>query len=282
MKKRNMLFGYKVENGQKVIEEKESKIVVEIYTRYLKRETVLAIANDLTKRRIEYVPSRYEWNKPRVLRVVKDERYIGADKFPPLIDKSVFYAAQSLNSQKRTIKEDFLDKDVHRIGVPIKCSVCGSILKRKCDCRKKNPEKWYCSNKDCRKIITIKDDVLINYLIDVMNALIEKNDDIEYIPQEKGDNNKPILLENEIKDLYVNPRSNEENIRNKLNSYFAELYKSVDKNVGKTMRIKNTLKNTSLQTNFSPELLSSIAETIKLYPDGNVAIVLISGQEIRS
>ena len=165
MKKRNMLFGYKVENGQKVIEEKESKIVVEIYTRYLKRETVLSIANDLTKRRIEYVPSRYEWNKPRVLRVVKDERYIGADKFPPLIDKSVFYAAQSLNSQKRTIKEDFLDKDVHRMG--------------------------------------------------------------------------------------------------------------------KTMRIKNTLKNTPLQTKFSPELLNSIAEAIKLYPDGDVAIVLINGQEIR-
>lgn len=198
MKKRNMLFGYKVENGQKVIEEKESKIVVEIYTRYLKRETVLAIASDLTKRRIEYVPSRYEWNKPRVLRVVKDERYIGADKFPPLIDKSVFYAAQSLNSQKRTIKEDFLDKDVHRIGVPIKCSVCGSILKRKCDCRKKNPEKWYCSNKDCRKIITIKDNALINCLIGIMNMLIEKNNDIEYAPQEKEGNPKLILLENEI------------------------------------------------------------------------------------
>lgn len=282
MKKRNMLFGYKVENGQKVIEEKESKIVVEIYTRYLKRETVLAIASNLTKRRIEYVPSRYEWNKPRVLRVVKDERYIGADKFPPLIDKSVFYAAQSLNSQKRTIKEGFLDKDVHRIGVPIKCSVCGSILKRKCDCRKKNPEKWYCSNKDCRKIIAIKDEVLINCLIDIMNALIEKNDDIEYTPQEKEGNTKLIFLENEIENLYANPRSNEENIRNKLSTYFTELYKSVDKNAGKTMRIKNTLKNTSLQTKFSPELLSSIAEAIKLYPDGDVAIVLMNGQEIRS
>lgn len=282
MKKRNMLFGYKVENGQKVIEEKESKIVVEIYTRYLKHETVLAIANDLTKRRIEYVPSRYEWNKPRVLRVVKDERYIGADKFPPLIDKSVFYAAQSLNSQKRTIKEDFLDKDVHRISVPIKCSVCGSIMKRKCDCRKKNPEKWYCSNKDCRKIIAIKDDVLINSIIKLLNGLIENIDAIEYHPQEKQGNTKLIFLENEIENLHVNPRKNEEPIRNKLNAYFAELYKSVDKNVGKTMRIKNTLKNTPLQTKFSPELLSSIAEAIKLYPDGNVAIVLINGQEIRS
>lgn len=282
MKKRNMLFGYKVENGQKVIEEKESKIVIEIYTRYLKHETVLAIANDLTKRRIEYVPRRYEWNKPRVLRVVKDERYIGADKFPPLIDKSVFYAAQSLNSQKRTIKEDFLDKDVHRISVPIKCPVCGSIMKRKCDCRKKNPEKWYCSNKDCRKIITIKDEVLINSLIEILNGLIENTDVIEYNPQDKQSDKILILLENEIENLYVNPRKNEETICNKLNSYFAELYRSVDKNVGKTMRIKNTLNNTPLQTKFSPELLSSIAEAIKLYPDGDVAIVLINGQEIRS
>ena len=277
-----MLFGYKVENGQKVIEEKESKIVIEIYTRYLKHETVLAIANDLTKRRIEYVPRRYEWNKPRVLRVVKDERYIGADKFPPLIDKSVFYAAQSLNSQKRTIKEDFLDKDVHRISVPIKCPVCGSIMKRKCDCRKKNPEKWYCSNKDCRKIITIKDEVLINSLIEILNGLIENTDVIEYNPQDKQSDKILILLENEIENLYVNPRKNEETICNKLNSYFAELYRSVDKNVGKTMRIKNTLNNTPLQTKFSPELLSSIAEAIKLYPDGDVAIVLINGQEIRS
>ena len=281
MKKRNMLFGYKVENGQKVIEEKESKIVVEIYTRYLKRETISAIANDLTKRRVEYVPNRYEWNKPRVLRVVKDERYIGADKFPPLIDKSIFYAAQSLNSQKRTIKEDFLDKDVHRVSVPIKCPVCGSIVKRKCDCRKKNPEKWYCSNKDCRKIIAIKDEALINCLIDILNTLIEKNNDIEYTPKERGDNTKLVLLENEIEKLYLNPRSNEENIFNKLNSYFSELYKSVDKNIGKTMRIKNTLKNTPLQMKFSPGLLSSIAEAIKLYPDGDVAIVLINGQEIR-
>lgn len=90
MKKRNMLFGYKVENGQKVIEEKESKIVVEIYTRYLKHETVLAIANDLTKRQIEYVPNKYGWNKSRILRLVKDERYIGADEFPPIINTELF------------------------------------------------------------------------------------------------------------------------------------------------------------------------------------------------
>lgn len=282
MKKRNMLFGYKVENGQKVIEDKESRIVVEIYTRYLKCESVLIIAKDLTQRRIEYMPNKYEWNKSRVLRVVKDERYIGADKFPPLVDEQIFYAVQSLNKQKRTITDNYLDKDVHRINISVRCSECGASMQRHQDCRRKNPEKWYCSNKECRKIIAIKDEVLINCIINFFNKLIKNTDAIEYNPQDKQSDKTLILLENEIENLYVNPRKNEENIRNKLNNYFAELYKSVDKNVGKTMRIKNTLKNTPLQTKFSPELLSSIAEAIKLYPDGDVAIVLINGQEIRS
>ena len=35
MKIRNIPFGYKYENGQKVINEKESVAVIEIFTRYL-------------------------------------------------------------------------------------------------------------------------------------------------------------------------------------------------------------------------------------------------------
>ena len=281
MKKRNMPFGYKFENGQKVIEENEVAIVDEIYKRYLSREAVMAIANDLTKRRIEYMPNKCEWNKSRILRLVKDERYIGTDEFPPIINTETFYAVQCLYNEKRTLEEDYLNKDVNRISIPVKCPECGASMRRNRDCRRKDHEKWYCGNKGCKKTIAIKDDVLINSIINLLNGLIENIDAIEYHPQEKEGNPKLILLENEIENLYVNPRSNEEIIRNKLNSYFAELYKSVDKNVGKTMRIKNTLKNTPLQTKYSPELLSSIAEAIKLYPDGNVAIVLINGQEIR-
>ena len=96
MKVRYIPFGYKYENGQKVINEKESVAVIEIFTRYLKREGVMAIANDLTERRIEYMPNEFEWNKSRVLRVVKDARYIGENKFPPIIDKPTFNTVQAL------------------------------------------------------------------------------------------------------------------------------------------------------------------------------------------
>lgn len=142
MKIRYIPFGYKYENGQKVINEKEAVAVIEIFTRYLKREGVMAIANDLTERRIEYMPNEFEWNKSRVLRVVKDARYIGENKFPPIIDKPTFNAVQALYNEKRTVTENFLDKAVHRILIPVKCPECGGVMKRRCDCRRKNHEKW--------------------------------------------------------------------------------------------------------------------------------------------
>ena len=121
----------------------------------------MVIANDLTERRIEYMPNEFSWNKSRVLRVVKDARYNGENKFPPIIDKPTFNTVQALYNEKRMVTENFLDKDVHRILIPVKCPECGGVMKRRCDCRRKNHEKWYCQNKDCKKVITIKDDAFI-------------------------------------------------------------------------------------------------------------------------
>lgn len=281
MKIRNIPFGYKYENGQKVINEKESVVVIEIFTRYLKRDGVWAIANDLTEREIEYMPNEFAWNKSRVLRVVKDARYIGENKFPPIIDNPTFNAVQALYNEKRTVTENFLDKDVHRIGIPVKCPECNGVMKRQFDCRRKNHEKWYCQNRDCKKVITIKDDVLIKRLIDIMNELIEKCEDIEYKPREDFSDGELPEMKNEIENLFINPSKNEEKIREKIGAYFSEIYNKADKNIGKTMRIKSALKNVVPQTEFSPKLLSFIAETIKLYSDGEVGIILINGAEIR-
>lgn len=281
MKIRYIPFGYKYENGQKVINEKESVAVIEIFTRYLKREGVMAIANDLTERRIEYMPNEFEWNKSRVLRVVKDARYIGENKFPSIIDKPTFNAVRALYNEKRTVTENFLDKDVHRILIPVKCPECGGIMKRRCDCRRKNHEKWYCQNKDCKKVITIKDDAFIKRLIDILNELIEKSGGIEYSLREDFSGGELPAMKNEIENLFINPSKNEEKIREKINEYFSEIYNKADKNTGKTMRIKTALKNVAPQTEFSPKLLSSVAEVIKLYSDGEVGIILINGSEIR-
>ena len=114
-----------------------------------------------------------------------------------------------------------------------------------------------------------------------MNELIEKCEDIEYKPREDFSDGELPEMKNEIENLFINPSKNEEKIREKIGAYFSEIYNKADKNIGKTMRIKSALKNVVPQTEFSPKLLSFIAETIKLYSDGEVGIILINGAEIR-
>ena len=132
-----------------------------------------------------------------------------------------------------------------------------------------------------QKVITIKDDAFIKRLIDILNELIEKCKDIEYSPREDFSGGELPAIKNEIENLFINPSKNEEKIREKINEHFSEIYNKADKNTGKTMRIKSALKNVVPQTEFSPKLLSSVAEAIKLYSDGEVGIILINGSEIR-
>ena len=110
-------------------------------------------------------------------------------------------------------------------------------MKRRCDCRRKNHEKWYCQNKDCKKVITIKDDAFIKRLIDILNELIKKCEDIEYSPREDFSGGELPAIKNEIENLFINPSKNEEKIQEKINEYFSEIYNKADKNMGKTMRI---------------------------------------------
>ena len=114
-----------------------------------------------------------------------------------------------------------------------------------------------------------------------MNELIEKSGDIEYSPREDFSGGELPAIKNEIENLLINPSKNEEKIREKINEYFSEIYNKADKNMGKTMRIKSVLKNAVPQTKFSPKLLSSIAEAIKVYSRGEVGIILLNASEIR-
>lgn len=282
MKIRNLPFGYRFKDGQIVAEEKESSIVSEVFRRYLNREYVAMIAQDLKDRRIEYLPNEYEWNKWRVLRIVKDERYLGDGKYIKIVDNETFLATKKLYAEKRTIENGYLKKDIHLIKIPIKCAECGAVMKRRCDYRRKNHEKWYCSNGECKNVVTLKDDIIIKRLIIIMNRIVGKPECVEH--PFKIDLNNDIEITSckaEIERLYENPKKNEKIIRETLEKYFSILYERTDKNIGKTMRLRNRLQNAEPLISFSASLLNEIADAIKLYSDGTVGVVLINGQEIR-
>lgn len=78
---RNILYGYKFENGRIVIHDAEAKIVNQVFTDYVNGLSYLKISNLLIQKGIEFLPNQVNWNKNKVKRIIEDKRYLGDDKY---------------------------------------------------------------------------------------------------------------------------------------------------------------------------------------------------------
>ena len=91
---RKQPFGYKMEWGEIVIQEREASVVRWIFQSYL----MGASYNDLTKA-LEKGDVPYEvgklWNKNMVARILENAKYTGQCDYPPLISQEQFDAVQS-------------------------------------------------------------------------------------------------------------------------------------------------------------------------------------------
>lgn len=90
---RKQPFGYKMEWGEIVIQEREASVVRWIFQSYL----MGASYNDLTKA-LEKGDVPYEvgklWNKNMVARILEDARYVGMDRYPAILPEEQFHSVQ--------------------------------------------------------------------------------------------------------------------------------------------------------------------------------------------
>ena len=61
-------FGYHVEDGAISIAETEAAIIRQIFSDYIGGKSLKEIAAELTVRKVEYLPQKWQWNKNRVVR----------------------------------------------------------------------------------------------------------------------------------------------------------------------------------------------------------------------
>lgn len=78
---RNILYGYKFENGSITIDNTEAEIVNQVFADYVKGLSLLKIANMLNQKGIEYLPNQVNWNKGKIKRMIEDKRYLGEDSY---------------------------------------------------------------------------------------------------------------------------------------------------------------------------------------------------------
>lgn len=105
MELRRILYGYQKEQFCFSIMPSEAETVKEIFDRYISGETLLQIANDLTKRQIMYYKDRSNWSKQAVRRIIENKHYCGDMEYPGIISCDMYQKANSLRLDKGGTRE---------------------------------------------------------------------------------------------------------------------------------------------------------------------------------
>lgn len=281
MKIRNIPYGYQFKNGSIAIHEKETETVKRIFTEYLNGLSLLKIAEQLNNEQIEYMPGVCGWNKSRIKRIIEDERYLGTNGYPPIIDEDTHKTLIQIKSEKNTQKGTDRKADIFNLGVPILCPKCGSKMCRRHDSNRKCPDWWLCQNDNCKKTIGISDNDLIYGITECLNTVISNSDIIETVTDvDKEPSLDVYRLENEIGRVLDSHSFDKNILRKKMLECVSLKYTNISSQKYISKRLKADFTNASPLSAFSMDLFSRTVKAINLSRNGIVSIVLMNDQEI--
>lgn len=169
-KNRVIPFGYCMKNGEITAEPKEVYAVSTIFSEYLKGGSLLQIAKLMETEKIRYTADSDKWNKNMVKRIIENDKYLGNDKYPQIIDENIFKQANEKRVRKAAALNLICDdlKEIRRITY---CAECGGKLFRKTN--GKGREYWNCSNQGCFKFeYRLTDQMIIGAVLTALNSAI--------------------------------------------------------------------------------------------------------------
>ena len=170
MKIRNIPFGYEVVGGRYVVNNGEAEIISSIYNMYLSGKTLLGIAEALTEQEVTYFEDTKVWNKNMVSRILADEKYLGNETFPQLVDSNNFNLAKNIRAEKGG-KKAVLTPLMATVKGMLYCAECGETFSRINKWRTR--EKWLCKGK-CKCSVYLDDRTICESILSVLNRAIRE------------------------------------------------------------------------------------------------------------
>lgn len=277
-KNRNILYGYRFENGSIVADKSESEIVNYVFTEYINGLSLLKIADLLIQKGIEYLPNKVNWNKGKIKRIIEDKRYLGDDKYPKIVETDVFVQANSSKTERDTTKNIKRTSYIYKLNMPIVCSECGGQMRRTHHPKLAVTERWICT--ECGQSIGIFDEELIKKVTDTLNYLI-------HIPlliksNSVSDKSKEtIRTENEINRMLEIADVDKNILQQKIFELAALKYADLDSGSYISEQIKAEFENAEQLTEISLPLLMKTVKAIQLNADTQISLVLKNSQVIR-
>ena len=161
-KNRIIPFGYCMKNGEIITESKELYAVVTIFNEYLKGKSLSEIAALME---VPYSENS-SWNKNMVKRIIENDRYLGTEKYPQIIDKETFKLANEKRVRKATVSIGQTE-EVKLLKQITFCKECGQKLTR----TKENL--WDCRRPECYRFDhLLTDQMILSAVLNVFNTVI--------------------------------------------------------------------------------------------------------------
>ena len=208
-KNRNIPFGYTMKKGEIIAEPTESQAVKDIFKLYLDGKSMSEIARQMSISQISYNGITFDWNKNMVKRILENEKYLGKDGYPVLIDNETFNHANARKKSKATSVNE-ISEELKIIRSLTYCKECGHRLSRIGG--NTQTDKWDCRNIECSRFnYRLTDNMIKDILLHILNAVIANPDllDTDSEISAYTTNIKVKCQQNEINRLMDNPEIDE-------------------------------------------------------------------------
>lgn len=283
MKNRRFPYGYEMQNGLIVICLKEADTVKQIFSQYLNGKNLKNIAERLTENQIEFLPGEYGWNKSRIKRMIEDERYIGDNTYPAIIDKDIFQKANFEKNIRRTNISPVVTAEKKLLTHKVICADCRRRLFHNTDSRLKNSEKWFCKNEDCKFSVYMTVAELEHEITEILNLLISTPKFTEY--EETDIQAEPSLeiirMENEIERQFESIDFDKNEIQNMILQCATKKYDAYKGVRHITDRLKADFENRSPLSAFNTDLFERTVSAVIIDKNKKVSLKLKNGKIIR-
>ena len=283
-KNRNIPFGYTMQKGEIIAEPTESQAVKDIFKLYLDGKSMSEIARQMSISQISYNGITFDWNKNMVKRILENEKYLGKDGYPVLIDSETFYRANARKKSKATSVNE-ISEELKIIRSLTYCKECGHRLSRIGG--NTQTDKWDCRNPECSRFnYRLTDNMIKDILLHILNAVIANPDLLDTDSEISGytPNIKVKCQQNEINRLMDNPQIDTEKAKTEILKLAELKYEccTYDEGPQKTEYLKELLSGKEQLNIIDYDLLKSCVSRILIGHFYTVEIEFINGVTIKN
>lgn len=275
-----MLYGYKIENGEVIIDEESADIVRRIFNDRINGVTGPKIGAALYAEKILHFSDSEKKSGDKVMSILRNERYFGEYGYPPIVSKETFQQARDSMCRKVFGKPLPAHKIIKGMSF---CTICGKHMGH--NYNGTGVAKWHCCTKGCVNFMpVITEEEYLSAICSILNSVIKspkllnvKSVLTEYVPSDsikEHEGNLNAMLSAETIEA--------EKILSEIFALATEQYAccTYDLTPYITAELKATAKRYEPSDMVNTELLQQIADRIVVSANKKISVIFKNGKKI--